>query len=345
MRSGRLAGTVFAMLLVVTTAAPSACAAGSSDSAATARPRPQAGITFPAWWYDEYDTRFSDRALGQIADTGAGWVVLVPTWYQRTRTTATIAPERRGRTPSDASLRRAIATAHRQSLKVMLKPHVDLRNDSIDRATIRPADPAAWFRSYTAFISHYADLAADAGVEQLAVGTELAGTSRGTARWRAVIGEVRSRYRGPLTYAANFDELARVGFWDALDLIGVDAYWPLAARPTTDVATLRRAWRPVVDELARAAARWDRRVVFTEAGYASVRGTVTAPYDWTVSARRSDAEQAAGYRALLETFWAKPWFAGVHWWMWDDFPGGGEDQRLDYTPRGKPAEQVLRTFF
>ena len=329
--------TVLTALTVGAVVAAPACAGGT--------PAKQGGITHPAWWYDEYDTHFSDRALGQIADTGAGWVVLVPTWYQRTPRTSRIVREGSGRTPSDASLRHAIAVAHRNGLDVMLKPHVDLRNDSIDRATIRPTDPAAWFRSYTAFITHYADIASDSGVEQFSVGTELTGTSASTTRWRRVIAAVKDRYDGRLTYAANYDEYRQVRFWDDLDLIGIDAYWPLSSHPTTDVAALQRAWAPIASRLADLSARWHRKVLFTEAGYASQRGTTTAPYDWTLSTRRSDAEQSAAYTALLRTFWSKRWFAGVHWWMWDDFPGAEEDQRIDYTPHAKAAEGVLRTWW
>jgi hypothetical protein len=323
-----------------------ACAASGEDPPAPPRVElGQGGITFPAWWYDEYTSAFSDKALGQIPGTGAGWVTLVSTWYQSTPGATDIRPERDGRTPSDASLRHAVEIAHERGLEVMLKPHVDLRDDSLDRATIRPRDRESWFASYTRFIVHYAEIAESTGVEQLSVGTELTGTSRDAQRWREVIRSVRDEYHGPLTYAANYDEYQQVRFWDSLDLIGIDAYWPLADGPTADVAALEAAWADMASELAAASRRWDRPVLFTEAGYASQRGAVTAPYDWTQSAIADEREQAAAYEALLRTFWGRPWFAGVHWWMWDDFPGGDEDQSVDYTPRGKSAEQVLRRWW
>ena len=348
-RGPRKARRATAVIVALALASPMLAGCASRDDAevraATATRPPQAGITHPAWWVDEYSSRLSDRALGQIAATGAEWVTIVPTWYQRTTRSNTIAPERAGRTPNDASVRHAIGVAHRKGLKVMLKPHVDLKDDSIDRARIRPADRDAWFRSYTAFARHYATLAEDTDVEQFSVGTELAGTSADTTRWRRVIASVRRAYRGRLTYAANFDEYGQVRFWDRLDLIGIDAYWPLSDRPTTDVAALQRAWRPIAGRLATLSSRWGRRVLFTEAGYASQRGSTTAPWDWTQSTRASQAEQAAAYTALLRTFWSKSWFAGVHWWMWDDFPGAEEDQRLDYTPHAKQAEGVLRDWW
>jgi hypothetical protein len=319
---------------------PTPPTAPTVPTAAPSGPK-QAGITHPAWGDDEYSLAASDRAYGEIIATGATWVVLVPTWYQPDRQANELAPDA-DNSVSDAGVLHAIHLAHQTGLKVMLKPHVDLPDDA-DRADIQPADPDRWFRSYSRFIVHYADLAAQAQVDQLSVGTELRGTSGQTDRWRTVISAVRAHYRGPLVYAANYDEYDGIQFWDAVDFIGIDAYWPLASRPTTDVDALRAAWSPIADRLASFSARWGRPVLFTEAGYTSQVGTTTAPYDWLLSHHRSDAEQAAAYRALLQTFWPLPWFAGVHWWMWDDIPGRShDDQSLDYTPHGKAAEAVLR---
>ena len=316
---------------------------GTSGSTATATAK-QGGITHPSWWNDEYLSSASDRMLGEIASTGAGWVVIVPTWYQATRRGSVIAADPQ-KSASDAAVRHAINVAHELGLKVLLKPHVDLQNDSDWRGNIRPDDPDAWFASYRSFIGHFADMATSLGVEELSVGTELVGVSGQTSRWRSVIGDVRSRYDGPLTYAANFDEYASIQFWDALDLIGVDAYFELSSVPTADVGALGAAWQPIERDLAAFSARWSRPILFTEAGYTSQVGTATEPWNWLISEVPAPAEQAAGYEALFRTFWDEPWFAGVHWWMWDDFEGGDEDQALDYTPRGKPAEGVLRSWF
>ncbi|OPG06208.1 hypothetical protein B1R27_18505 [Streptomyces sp. GKU 895] len=301
---------------------------------------PLRGITLPSWYRTDYDSPAAPRYLQDIKATGARWVTFTPTWYQRLRGDTEM--HRTEETASDASLRRIVRRAHRLGLQVMIKPHVDLPGDG-DRAEIRPRDRAAWFTSYRRFITHYADLAADTGAEQFAVGTELAGVSGDREAWTRVIAAVRDRYDGTLTYAANYDEYTNVRFWKRLDLIGIDAYWPLAGKPTTDVGRLRRAWRPITEELAAFAARYDRRVLFTEAGYVSQRGATTAPYAWDLSDRTGDAEQAAAYRALLETFTGRRWWAGVCWWMWDDWPDSGETPaKLAYTPHGKPAEGVLR---
>ena len=47
---------------------------------------------------------------------------------------------------------------------------------------------------------------------------------------RHLVAEVRAIYGGKLVYAANWDEIDRVRFWDALDYVGVQLYAPLARR-------------------------------------------------------------------------------------------------------------------
>ncbi len=307
-------------------------------------PVKQGGVTHPSWWSSHYATAESDRLIDEIDATGAGFVVLTVNWFQSSATSSSIFPRYEGDTATDDSLRRAVAKAKAAGLKVMLKPHVDLTNYAKWRGDFNPTDRSAWFASYTEFISHYARLATETGVDQLSVGTELARLS-GDSRWLGVIQAVRGVFAGPLTYAANFDEYQGVTFWGSLDYIGIDAYFPLSTQPTTDVARLKAAWAPVKTDLAALSARYAKPVIFTEIGYVSQQGATVEPWNWTVSNVRSDAEQAAGYQAVFETFWNEPWFAGIHWWMWTDFSGAGEDQAKDYTPHGKPAEAVLRQYW
>lgn len=94
--------------------------------------------------------------------------------------------------------------------------------------------------------------------------------------WRALIAEVREIYHGPIGYAANFDQYREVGFWDALDVMGINAYFQLRRHliPDADTADLRpllkEGWRGVLEDLR--AFRRDRGlteqpVMFTEMGF------------------------------------------------------------------------------
>jgi hypothetical protein len=299
----------------------------------------------PTYSRDGYQSPEVATYLRQLVATGATWVQVNPTWYQDDVHTANLGPT--AQTPSDASMDHVIGLAHQVGLKVFLKPLLDLEPTGGGgyRGTIRPTDRAAWFASYTRFIGHYAELAARLDVEEFGVGTELAGVSRDHAAWYGVVEAVKVRYRGPLVYAANFDEYRHVAFWDLLDRVGIDAYWPVSPHPTADVPTLLRAWVPIVRELAAFAERTGRRVLFTEAGYTSQRGSTTAPWSWTTSSIPDQAEQAAAYQALLASLNGRPWWAGVFWWDWAAPPTSTTGDPLDYSPRGKAAEAVVRRWW
>ncbi len=45
--------------------------------------------------------------------------------------------------------------------------------------------------------------------------------------WQELIDEVRLEFKNRLTYAANFDNYHLVGFWSDLDILGINAYFPL----------------------------------------------------------------------------------------------------------------------
>ena len=301
----------------------------------------QAGAVLPSWQEDGFDDKQLPESLETVARAGATWIEFTPTWYQKTGRSSEI--QRTERTISDDGLERAIRLAHARGLRVLLKPHIDVLNKE-SRTRINPSKPSAWFESYGDFLERYAVMAQRLSVEQLSVGTDLSGVSGDRERWLALIKDVRGVYRGTLVYAAAHDEYQRVPFWDSVDLIGIDAYWPLASHPTTDPRQLTAAWRRIGGTLADFARAHHRQILFTEVGYTSQAGTVTDPDDWTISTNPAPQEQAAAYQALLASLGGQEWCAGVFWWVWIDLPAGG-DTRLDYSFEGKPAEQVVRRFW
>src|SRR5512143_2464028 len=124
----------------------------------------QKGVAYTGYSGTAYEGDGPLRSLEELRRTNASWVSILATGYQDTIHTTSITftgPE----TPADASVERVIRRAHDLGLKVMLKPHVDLANDSAHyRGEIGPeftaADWAAWFASYRPFIVHYAEMAA-----------------------------------------------------------------------------------------------------------------------------------------------------------------------------------------
>jgi hypothetical protein len=125
----------------------------------------------------------------------------------------------------------------------------------------------------------------------------------------------------------------------------VDAYWPLSSQPQPDGLALQQAWQPIAQQLRSFSEKLGKRVLFTEAGYRSIAQTATDPGDWHASGPVDEQAQAIAYQALLESVWDQPWFAGVHWWMWDGIGTPQDQESLSYSPHGKKAEAVLRKFW
>jgi ligand-binding sensor domain-containing protein len=312
----------------------------------------QKGMNYTAWAREQFSTLESNHALANLADTGANWVAIVVFGYQETYA-STVVTRDPFRTPSDEGLTRAVATAHNLGLKVMLKPQVDLRHDpdrwrgNIGESFTDEAQWQAWFQSYRAFINHYADLAQENGVEQFCVGTELVGTSHREADWRDVIAGVRQHFRGPITYAGNHGtEDVGITWWDAVDFIGIDAYYVLTEKTDPTVEELKAAWseRGYLDTMAGLAQKHGKPVLITEIGYRSADGTIKTPWDWD-DLPLDLQEQADGYQAALEVLWGQPWLAGIYWWNWDVNPQKGGLEDKDYTPYAKPAEELLRIYY
>jgi uncharacterized membrane protein len=316
------------------------------------------GITHTSFQPDEYDNFGQATGPGtdsrtELAATHASWAGVLATWYQSNATATNIAADST-RTPTDTAVTFAINELHAKGIKVMLKPHVD-SEDGAWRGTFQPSDIDAWFQSFTTFILHYAQIAQNENVELLCFGTEYVQLSgaQNQSRWDTVIAAIRQVYTGKLVYAANAtftgDEFTSVSFWDKVDLLGIDGYFPLTNHSDPTLAELTAAWRnnefgeDLVATVQNFADAHQKPLIFTELGYESVAGTNTAPFSFTLSGTFDPTEQDNCYTAFY-TVWApeNSWMIGIFWWDWPVQPPPTSD--LSYNPRGKPVENVLKTF-
>jgi hypothetical protein len=308
------------------------------------------GITYESWWYHEFSSANSDETLATIVPSiGAEWIAVIVKCRQQTLTSTEITCKN-DTTATDEELIHVIEYAHSQGLKVMLKPHIDLMNLGDGRHNISlGADENAWkvwFASYTTFITHYAVLAQQTGAEYLTVGTELSGTTTRESNWRAVVKAVREVYDGKLTYAAlTYLEPWRMNWWDALDSIGIDAYYLLTLNANPTVAQMKLGLQPAVFVLDQLAAKWNMPILFTEIGYMSVDGANRFPGYWQLDGATDPQEQADAYEAVFEAFHDKSWWKGAFWWSLDTNPHQGGLEDRGYSPIGKPAEDVLRAWY
>jgi hypothetical protein len=291
---------------------------------------------------------------------GVDWIVQTPFGWQQAADSPQVTLITEGRVmwgERDAGLETTTRLAHELGIKTLLKPHLWLRGGAsrLDIAMTSEADWRAWFDSYATFILHYAALAERLGIEGLCIGTELHRTAvERPEEWRALIARIRAIYGGELTYAANWwREYEEVPFWDALDAIGIQAYFPLSDAAHPSVEELMAGWQRHLPAIEAVSRRYGKPVLFTEIGYKSTAGGAAKPWEWPERSGidtlvPDDALQANAYEAFFRTVWDRPWFAGAYFWKW--FPGdlwAPVDGSLvvDFSPQGKPAAAVMRRWY
>lgn len=281
---------------------------------------------------------------------------IVVTQYMATPTSNTIAAHPT-KTNTDAEIEALIAAAQREGLQVFLKPHVDILNPSnFWRGNISPTDSAAWFRSYADFILHYARLAEKHRLPLLMVETEFSSIHgpQYQEQWIQIIKEVRKVFGGLLTCCANWDDYEDVSFWQELDLIGIDAYFPLSEEHNPSLQQLLKGWRSFTlrtekgdqvqhwkQKLSDFQARVGRPILFTEIGYCSADGAACKPWKCERELPVNEGLQKRCFQAALETFRKEPWFQGLLIWHWSPRMDVGGPWDNGFTTQYKQAASVF----
>ena len=271
----------------------------------------------------EWDSPAMEHTLDELGTLGVNAVAIHP--YARLSSNGTVRYRPGPVTPATV---KPLDWAHDRSMSTLLKPHIAYWGSGFAwRGAITFVDDAAWkrfFAGYRHFIVEQAKLAAQTDATWFAVGTELAGTLQHEAEWRSLVAEVRGVYSGKLTYAANWDEVGKVPFWDALDAVGVQAYYPLSSKPNPSEDMLRDGWAKRLKEIDGIAARYGKPVILTELGYAVSEAAAERPWDDAVVGdhQRGAALKLRAMQVALAEIANRPDIVGVFLWKW--FPGERE---------------------
>ncbi len=288
--------------------------------------------------------------LSALKATGADAISQTPFGWQTEKNN----PEIRWQVKNDGKwwgetangIKATLDSSARHGIMNMLKPHLWVRGSYPGEIhMLNEADWEKWFSNYQSFILDYARLAEEYQIPMLCIGTELELTTDREEEWRKIISEIRKVYSGKLIYAANFTEYDKVTFWDELDYIGIQAYFPLSTEENPNLEELKSGWTSHLKKIDRLVRKYKKPVMFTEIGYCNTVDAAAEPWVWPSERMEtpiSEEMQALCYEAFFETAWKKPWMAGVFFWKW--YPESrGRDP--DFTPQGKLAQQVLQAYF
>ena len=320
--------------------------------------------------------------LEQITEIGSDWISQTPFGWMGAidDTVVVLNNERAWWGETDKGLGHTTKLAKATGVKTMLKPHIWLRRSDDkwrqDIAMNSEKEWEAWFDSYERWIVHYARLAEEYQMEALCIGTELHQTTvRHPERWRKIIKSVREVYNGQVTYAANwYKEYEDITFWDDLDYIGVQAYFPLSKGDYPSQKEIVQSWKKHKKRLSALSRKFKKKVVFTEVGYKNTADAAHEPWTWPQdmdeSVVVSDETQANCYKGLFQSVWQEEWMGGVFIWKWFHTTYAHENyeayfeareerrrkrakergwklrsQRVYFSPQRTPAIEVLKDHF
>jgi hypothetical protein len=291
------------------------------------------------------------RTMTELARMGATWVSVTP--YGRVLDLKPTGVDLTFEQPFEQNRRAvalAIEQAHAAGLRVLLVPHLWVENGAW-RGEIDPGSDAAWDRwasAYRRFVAVWAEVARDARADMLSVGVELGSwlTGRHASSFFPVIDVVRDLYAGPLTYSANWDDADDTVIWGALDVIGVNAFYPLAETEGAGFVEMLEGGRRVAERVRRLSRTWHKPVLFTELGYTTRADPALRPWEWPdrmTHVKVDERAQAEAYRALLAPLLDEPSFAGFFVWrVYADPDDVSQEAEWGFSPRGKRAERVVR---
>ncbi|TAE37927.1 MAG: hypothetical protein EAY79_08725 [Runella slithyformis] len=290
-------------------------------------------------------------AFQPIRQTNAEWVAVVPYGFCRPNEPHFYFDNSQqwwGETSQGAA--KTIAMAHQMGLKVMLKPHVWVAQGTYtgDFTLKTEAEWQIFEQDFGKYVLRNAQVADSMHVALFCIATEMDAFVRQRPQfWRNLIGQVRQIYKGPLTYADNWDKCHQNPIWADLDYVGIDAYFPLTNNKKPTPEDLQKGWQPHLQLLKKLAIETQKPILFTEFGYRSVEGAAVRPWEYHSEAATNLQQQADAYEVLFREVWQQEWFAGGFVWKWFlHAPTYRRNHEPDpYTPQGKPAEVVLKKWY
>jgi hypothetical protein len=337
-----------------------------------------AGLEYQPAWHPTWQARMPS-ALQNSQALGANWVVLAPTWTYTGLSPLILAPQP-GSDPLWNELQLSVEQARALNLRVAVFPTPRLSKPSGEWWREASRDDAwwnEWFEAYRTFILHHADLASRTGAQAVILGGDwLApalpggeltdGTPSGVpadadGRWRALIADVRARFRGQVWWALPYPADVDIppGFLGETDGIYLLWYAPLSSNPSAAREEMEdTAGRQLDEDLQPWQASLDKPLILAVA-YPSAWGAASScPPDgqggclrWLDLSRPNPDIASASldlqaqmdiYEALLAAVNTRPWV-------------GGFVSRGYYPPailldksasvHGKPAADVLWYWF
>jgi hypothetical protein len=271
-------------------------------------------------------------------------------------------------------------------MNVMLQLELQ-SEDNTNISKIMPTVPGAWFSSYNDFIMKYATIASQYNCSILSIGSRLysLATPAYDGQWSSMISSARLKFKNKITFSSVWGSMGvvhtytnkemmsykRLTFWDDLDIIGIEAYWPLSYSKNAVSSALLEGWNSFT--LTNDENGWNnnaleyqwyenlvgwlnrkfpgKEVIFTKVGYPS--SEYAGRYPWSegtvlingslVTLNADTQAQANGYEAMFRKFWNAPWLKGTFCNYFSANPPGLPNTKASIN--GKPAYETIKSWY
>lgn len=285
----------------------------------------------------------SDEDWEKISQVGANSVTLMPYAYSKSGDSNLISSTSwQWRGESFSGTDSIIAHAKKLGLRVILKPHLWIMDGEYTGKMTFPNKESrfAWNKQYISYIVRFAALADKHELAIFCLGNEMESLwTESPEDFEKLIKECRKVYSGKLVYAANWDEYHKFPYWNLLDYIGVNAYFPLKNK---DLAADH--WATINKDLAQFSEKIGRKIIFTELGYRSIENPFKEPWVSDTPEAESQEMQALAWEIFFENAWNQDYLLGVFVWKW--FPNfSGDRRKHGFTPQHKLAEKTIAKHF
>lgn len=248
------------------------------------------------------------------------------------------------------NMKKVISNAHANGMSVMLKPHIYVENVGwAGSLNFNTKNWKIWENNFSKRMLDFANFAEENKVAVLCIGVELkTAAARNPLFFEKLIKKVRLIYKGKLTYAANWDNYKNIDFWDKLDFIGIDGYFPISLKKSPTITEIERGWNRVIPKLENYSKVIGKKIIFTEFGYRSCDSSLGR--QWEIEQNKSVhtnfENQNKGYEVFFNKIYSKDFVAGGFLWKWF---GNEEDLKEfstnNYTPQNKPVESVIKKWY
>ena len=272
-------------------------------------------ISCQTWGY-EWATPEMKKALYELKALGVNSFAIHP--YARIAEDGRVS-FRKNRDPEHITT--PLKWAKELNMRAMLKPHLAYWGTKFRwRGDIDFQSESEWkqfFKDYEKWIVAIAVIAEKYQADIFCIGLEYKHSLSYEQEWRKIISEIRKVYSGKLTYAANWDVYQKVKFWDDLDYIGIQAYFPLvdSDKPTDD--QIRKAWARIFAEIEKFSERTQRDAIFTEIGYNTSLEAAKIPWSSNKSRDKEALEmQERCLKIALQGSQNKEFLNGIFLWKW-----------------------------